>query len=87
MRLSWFLSGCTIIFSLSFGLLNFCCSVFLICIIKQESSPASTQEAYCPLRSKHTLCCSGGGRGVPTLGGGVPILGGGVPTRGGGYLP
>ena len=50
------------------------------------------QEAYHPPRSKHTLCCSGGGGGVtypgllPTLAGGyLPWLGGTYPGRGGTY--
>ena len=46
------------------------------------------RKRHRPPRSKHTLCCSGGG--VPTFpDGGVPTLsGGGLPTfPGGGYLP
>ena len=54
--------------------------------LKQESPPAWTQEAYRPPRGKHTLCCSGGGRGGTYSGGGyLPWLGGTYP--GGGYLP
>ena len=65
--------------------------------IQQDSSPAWTQEAYCPLHGKHTLCYPGAGGylprwGVPTLVGGylpwwgVPTLVGGT-YPGGGYLP
>ena len=45
---------------------------------EQDSPPAWTQEAYCPPRSKCTLCSTGQDGGYPTLtwlGGGYPILG------------
>ena len=61
---------------------------------KQDSPPVWTQEAYCPPRSKYSLCCSISRRvgylpwtGVPKLDWGVPTLDRGVSTLNGGYLP
>ena len=55
---------------------------------KQESPPAWMQEAYCPPRSKYTLCCSSWGYPRPPppswpgtwVGGGTPILTWDVPN-------
>ena len=48
--------------------------------ISQDSPPAWTQEAYRPLRGKHTLC-------YPRWGGGGYLPWWGVTYPGGGYLP
>ena len=56
----------------------------------QESPPAWTQEAYHPLHSKHSLCCSlgGGGGGTPSSPDSHPVSNGEyphpVPIGGGG---
>ena len=45
----------------------------------QDSPPAWTQEAYCPPRSKCSLCWSVGGGGTPQPGMGYPPTWDGVP--------
>ena len=77
---SWHTSLILIITTIDSDIYVYFQHIKFLFILKQESPPAWTQEAYLPPRSKYTLCCFG--RGGVRAGRGTPPCPG--PGRGGG---